>query len=457
MKIQHLLFFLILFSCSKDAMDSEPDQITAPPEEVLAFEVTTNSIQIPTSQVSPEDISRTFYDVSGTFVFGNDQTMFAYYPGVADWSSGNSIDNVNPVASQILIKEDDTWNFFKTDYNLESWGMRNFERRGDEIIIGDGNEIGPNFSEWKGDVYIGKLFNNGDINWRKINTPNEQGFFHGTCAGDLNNDGLTDVGVTPGISHAGINLFLQNQDGSFTRKDELLNFNGFTPFTLDFADLIGDGIDEIITADYGGGTAPTGEEHEIRIYKFNATEEEFQLHFQINEPYIYDWGLGATSIKIHDFTNDGILDIAVAREDLDYGGFEVWKGTGNAEFEYVFSSPTWTQNELQFREFSVFDANSDGFLDILLRPFHYGNLYRNADNCWWNVTACNGIKLNHLIWLNNGDGTFDYYKDKDLTIEGINVDNIHPYLQQQKLHFVGTFSDNSTQPFINTIDIKVNF
>ena len=115
MKIQHLLFFLILFSCSKDAMDSEPDQITDPPEEVLAFEVTTNSIQIPTSQVSPEDISRTFYDVSGTFVFGNDQTMFAYYPGVADWSSGNSIDNVNPVASQILIKEDDTWNFFKTD------------------------------------------------------------------------------------------------------------------------------------------------------------------------------------------------------------------------------------------------------------------------------------------------------------------------------------------------------
>lgn len=456
MKIQHLLFFLILFSCSKDEMDLESDQTNNPPDEILAFEITTNSIQIPIAQESPEDISRTFYDVSGTFIFGNDEAMFAFYSGVADWSSGDNIDNVDPVASQVLIKEEDTWNFFKTDYNLESWGMRNFERRGDEIIIGDGNEIGPNFSEWKGDVYIGKLFNNGDINWRKINTLDERGFFHGTCAGDLNNDGLTDIGVTPGISHAGINLFLQNQDGSFTRTDALLNFNGFTPFTLDFADLTGDGIDEIITADYGGGTAPTGEEHEIRIYKFNATEEEFQLHFQINEPYIYDWGLGATSIKIHDFTNDGILDIAVAREDLDYSGFEVWKGTGNAEFEYVFSSPTWTQNELQFREFSVFDANNDGFLDILLRPFHYGNLYRNADNCWWNVNACNGIKLNHLIWINKGDGTFDYYKDKDLTIEGINVDNVHPYFQQQKLHFMGTFSDNSSQPFINAIDIKLN-
>ena len=124
--------------------------------------------------------------------------------------------------------------------------------------------------------------------------------------------------------------------------------------------------------------------------------------------------------------------------------------------EFVFSSPSWTQNELQFREFSVLDVNNDGSLDIILRPFHYGTLYRNSGNCWWNVDACNGIKLNHLIWINNGNGYFDYYNDKDLTIEGLLVDSIHPYMQNETLHFVGTFSDNPSEPSVNTVDIKVN-
>ena len=66
----------------------------------------------------------------------------------------------------------------------------------------------------------------------------------------------------------------------------------------------------------------------------------------------------------------------------------------------------------------VFDANNDGYLDILLRPFHYGTLYR-TNPVWWNVYASKGIKLNHLIWLNNGNGTFSYYSNEDLIIDDI--------------------------------------
>ena len=61
-------------------------------------------------------------------------------------------------------------------------------------------------------------------------------------------------------------------------------------------------------------------------------------------------------------------------------------------------------NELQFREFLVFDANNDGYLDILLRPFtmdDYTELIR-----FGGCHASKGIKLNHLIWVNNGHGTF---------------------------------------------------
>lgn len=454
-KLLYIFFGLLILSCSEDTINNNND-ITEPPTPTLDFEVFTNVTQVPTQQETAENISRTFYDVSGTFVYGDDDTMFAFYSGTSD-SQGNSIEDVLPVASQVLIKVDNTWEFFKTDDNLKAWGMRNFEILENEVIIGDGNEIGADASTWKGDVYIGQILNNGDISWRRVNEINERGFFHGTCAGDLNNDGLTDVGVTPGLANQGVNIFIQNQDGSFTRSNELLDTNGAeTPFTLDFADLTGDGIDEIITADYGGGGTPDEDAHEIRIYKYNSSVGKFELHFQINEPNIYDVGLGATSIKIEDFTNDGILDIAVAREDISASGFEVWKGTGNAEFEFVFSSPSWTQNELQFREFSVLDVNNDGSLDIILRPFHYGTLYRNSGNCWWNVDACNGIKLNHLIWINNGNGYFDYYNDKDLTIEGLLVDSIHPYMQNETLHFVGTFSDNPSEPSVNTVDIKVN-
>ena len=116
---------------------------------------------------------------------------------------------------------------------------------------------------------------------------------------------------------------------------------------------------------------------------------------------------------------------------------------------------------MQFREFWVFDANNDGYLDILLRPFHYGSLYR-TNPVWWNVIESKGIKLNHLIWLNNGDGTFSYYSKEDLIIEDILVDNVHPYMDGDVLHFIGNYTSEEGALYgqdaidLTTYDIKVN-
>ena len=98
-------------------------------------------------------------------------------------------------------------------------------------------------------------------------------------AGDLNNDGLTDVGVTPGIGHAAL-IFFYKTLMVVLLEMMILNFEGSTPFTLDFSDLDGDGIDEIITVDYGGGNIPDEDDHEIRIYKFDNSSNRFELHFQ---------------------------------------------------------------------------------------------------------------------------------------------------------------------------------
>ena len=212
MKIFRFLIFILILSCSEESSNDIDNTDPVNPIDLPTLEVSINELSVPFGGMTTSDISRTFYDVSGTFIYSNNDAVFAYFPGVAEWNPGQngSALDVTPVSSQVLIKEDSLWIFHKTDHNWQAWGMRNFEVRESEVIIGDGNEIGVNFSEWIGDAYIGQIMGNGDISWRQVNDLDEMGYFHGTGAGDLNNDGLTDVGLTPGIGHAGINIFLQN-------------------------------------------------------------------------------------------------------------------------------------------------------------------------------------------------------------------------------------------------------
>lgn len=433
------------------------------PIEIPSVQVFTNTINVSTENENIEDILRTFYDPSGVFSYSSSGSIYTFYPGVADWVPGQNgtTETVNEVSSQILKKEGDVWVFHENDIDASFWGMRNYEILGNKVVIGDGNEIGDGQNDkWKGNLFFGEIIDDGKILWTKVNKPNEMGFFHGTCTGDINGDGLLDVGVTPGINSEGINLFIQNMDGSFYRNDDFLNFDeGSTgnPFTLDFADLDNDGLDEIITADYGGGSIPDDNDHEIKIYKYDSSSEKFNLHFQINEPDFYEWGLGATSIKVHDFNNDGINDIAVAREDSGESyetarnGFEVWKGIGDAKFERMFSTSLFF-TEVQFREFSVFDANNDGNLDILLRA-NGGELFK-----YWGDNGPE-IRLNHVIWINNGSGQFNFYNEKELKFGvNMNIYNLLPYSHNDNLHFVGMWWDeNESNPDIFTFDVKVNF
>ena len=101
------------------------------------------------------------------------------------------------------------------------------------------------------------------------------------------------------------------------------------------------------------------------------------------------------------------------------------------------------------------DVNLDGLDDLILRPFHYGSLYRK-NPVWWNVYENNGIMFNHLIWINQGDGSFSHYNEKELKVEGINIDSIHPYMKNGKLHFVGTFTDNWYEKELITYDFMIN-
>jgi hypothetical protein len=453
----------------------EPKEITVNFEEsslILKSNVTT----IDNSSISSQDVMRSFYIVSGVFPYVSDGVQYMFYPGSSDWVAGFS-DNLTkndipPMPSQILRKIDGGWEFFKTDLNAYFWGARNFEIIDNYIAIGDGNEIGPDGpswsgeeqtdNNWNGDLYFGEIVGGGNINWTKVNSIEDRIYSHGTTIGDINGDGLLDVGSAPNAGQNTLKIYTQELDGTFTNNDDLLQLvDNRQPFTLDFSDLDNDGIDEIITANYGGGD-PSQDPllNNIRVYKYSSSSEQFEINFMSNNSTaFYDIGLGATSILTEDFDGDGIKDIVVAREDIDGNSFEIWKGISDGSYVPHFSSPVWTENELQFREFRIFDVNNDGFLDIILRPFQYGNLYRNNSDCWWNVKQCNGIKLNTIIQINNGDGTFSSYDREELIIDSIDVDNVHPYMENGILHFIGTHPYNVDNQYfdyqLSTYDIKV--
>jgi len=453
----------------------EPKDITVNFEEsslILKSNVTT----IDNTSISSQDVMRSFYIVSGVFPYVSDGVQYMFYPGSSDWVAGFS-DNLTkndipPMPSQILRKIDGGWEFFKTDLNAYFWGARNFEIIDNYVAIGDGNEIGPDGpswngeeqtdNNWNGDLYFGEIVGGGNINWTKVNSIEDRIYSHGTTIGDINGDGLLDVGSAPNAGQNTLKIYTQELDGTFTNNDDLLQLvDNRQPFTLDFSDLDNDGIDEIITANYGGGD-PSQDPllNNIRVYKYSSSSEQFEINFMSNNSTaFYDIGLGATSILTEDFDGDGIKDIVVAREDIDGNSFEIWKGISDGSYVPHFSSPVWTENELQFREFRIFDVNNDGFLDIILRPFHYGNLYRNNSDCWWNVKQCNGIKLNTIIQINNGDGTFSSYDREELIIDSIDVDNVHPYMENGILHFIGTYPYNVGDQYfdyqLSTYDIKV--
>lgn len=455
---------------------TSPIQITAKFSETsIIVNENLTRVEVPTT-THIEHIQGTFYNVSGPFWYKSDGEFYMFYPGNPNLSIFNprptSKSEVQAPPGLVLKRSDDKWEFHHIDEEITTWGARNFEVRGKYVVMGDGNEIGLDARDWQGHTYFGEIKQQGEIEWTRVTEEDEIGYFHGSAIGDLNKDGLLDVGGVPGRWDPNygysIQIFLQNTDGTFTNdpfficRDVPPNYCD-VPFTLAFADVMGDDRDEVILADYGGGDPFINDKlNRVWVYAYQDSSEKFELHFESDEPTaFYDVGMGATSIKVHDFDKDGIADISIAREDFTGNSFEIWKGNGDGTFEPHWSTPVWPENVMQFREFWVFDANNDGFLDILLRPFHFGNLYRNEPRMWNGYNVGNGIILNHLIWLNNGDGTFSHYDKEDLIVEGILVDNVHSYIDDGALRFVGTFTKDEGMLWgekainLTTYDIKV--
>jgi hypothetical protein len=86
-----LVVTIFFMSCQSDEPNENQETPDLPP-----FELTQNTISLSSSGMTNDDIIRTFYDVSGTFIYHVDGKIYGFYPGVADWSLGNAIEEISP-------------------------------------------------------------------------------------------------------------------------------------------------------------------------------------------------------------------------------------------------------------------------------------------------------------------------------------------------------------------------
>jgi hypothetical protein len=183
---------------------------------------------------------------------------------------------------------------------------------------------------------------------------------------DVNGDGIPDI-LTANRSDNSVSVLLGNRDGSFQTRETFAT--GRLPISLAVADLNGDGKPDIVTANYTGSN--------ISVL-FGNGDGTFQSHVDLPA------GNACYDVKVADLNGDGIPDIVVTNKDDNTVG--VFLGEGKGAFKpmatlQVASGPY---------EVVVEDVTGNGVPDLVVSHFSY-----------------TGVD----VLVGNGDGTFQLARD----------------------------------------------
>lgn len=466
------ILMLLLISCIKEEFN-QINNITDNEELEFDYEITRNHIRFnwrSNGYPSSNHAISSIRDVSPALIYEFNEQTYMINGGVTDDESGESIFSSQPSPLLKLIKDkDNIWSFSKVYTDIFTWTVRSHKFMGNSVALQDGNEIGNNMTDWKGDIWFSNINSLGNLSWVKVNQDEYKGYMHGVGAGDINGDGLVDLAGAPGYWNEKekrwqMALFIQNTDESFSWAGDIFEYDSSVPFAVDLVDLTGDGKAEIIFGDYGAGDPSEDDDlNQIRVYKYDETYQKFNLLFKSSQSdKLWNVGMGATQTRVYDFNNDGILDITNWRDDNSGSGFDIFLGNTEGEYNPHFSNFFPIGTHSGSCEFEVFDANNDGFLDILLVGNGDGSNFRI--NPYSSSDSNNGIILNQLIWINNGDGTFNYPENLNLEITqpdqnfNFNPQYVIPYKYDDNLHFLAlpkNINNNGDIISYDIYDIKV--
>ena len=240
-----------------------------------------------------------------------------------EWIS-NSWNKKNPTVVWRLDKADDnsptlTKHVVGPNVNGHGMGFGDINNDGrEDIVIESGWFERPEADAWKQPWTF-------HADWKPL---------HASCpmiVRDIDNDGKNDLIF--GYGHKYGLLWWQNlgagDDGKLQFKEHQIDDSFSQPHTIHFADLDGDGNDELITGkrvrahngkDPGGSEPPC-----MYYYQWNDKMAKFE-RFVIDEGHI---GTGL-QIRTGDLNGDGKLDIAVAGKDGTWILFNQGAATGGS-------------------------------------------------------------------------------------------------------------------------------
>ncbi len=193
---------------------------------------------------------------------------------------------------------------------------------------------------------------------------------------DLNGDGIPDI-VTANYGGNTVSVLFGNGGGTFTPDPnhspglpagtfsiQNENQNGTSPDAVAVADLNGDGILDIVTANYGDSTLS------VLLGKGNGTFKPDSTFCICTAPF---------AVAVADLNGDGIPDIVTASYCNDT--VDVLLGNGNGTFQKALAFPVGPGPDAV----AVADLNGDGIPDIVTANY------------------CNGTVS---VLLGNGNGSF---------------------------------------------------
>ena len=266
--------------------------------------------------------------------------------------------------------------------NMRDWTELGTTETGDKqyVLVDHGLELGSDYADWPhGHIYIATEIVDG---FEFTQITEHKAFYHSVSTGDVNGDALPDIvashmGSNFGATFQNINIFIQQDDGSFVEDLSLIPAIGSEAGTggVLVTDLDGDD-NEIIEVAYGKTYFG---EYAVKIYSGNANNG-FQLSARIAPSGLFDT-MGGTRIRDIDYDRDGDSDFVISLEGAMTTEEQGYTGNGlhiisNTGGETPFYSTTslleehaWYFSELQFREFEVVDFDFDGWLDIVLHAW----------------------------------------------------------------------------------------
>lgn len=275
--------------------------------------------------------------------------------------------------------------------------------------------------------------------FEQINEPTFQGVFYGDCnAFDLNNDNKKDIilsGAVTGYATGHTTVYTNGSEG-FTQLEETFSQIMYSAITT--GDLDGNGYADIIIS----GTRKEADLPQTSVFEiyYNNGDNTFTKSDNTGIlPVTYG------SLEIADFNNDGIKDTLV---------------NGSNSSSYI--SKIYFQNEdksftdsgiplmgTYFSDTKVFDANDDGFPDILITGFNTSYapdtiLYINQHDGTFQQQE-SGLNSAYFSSIDvadiNGDGTLD------LLLSGMSSINAEfvPILKIYENNGLGVFTATSNE------------